>query len=141
MSEGELCLQLINDYRASKGLSRMKWNDSLFNAAFLVATSNEIVGYASHDDFYFSIEKNVLPQVERAKMMGYNSTYVFECVTESSDAEESLELWKASPKHNKAILAKDLLDGAVAFAGGHSVWYGGSLYDIKKDGITFRSDQ
>ncbi|AWH73649.1 CAP domain-containing protein [Dokdonia sp. Dokd-P16] len=90
----EEVLDVLNDYRASLGLSALQWHTDSENLA--VGHSSYMVAQnaASHDNFY---ERAAILQENGADMVSENVAYGFR------DAASVLEGWLNSPAHKQAI--------------------------------------
>ena len=90
----EEVLDVLNDYRASLGLSALQWHTDSENLA--VGHSNYMVNQnaASHDNFY---ERAAILKENGADLVSENVAYGFR------DAESVLEGWLNSPAHKRAI--------------------------------------
>lgn len=103
---------LINDYRESKGLSRIIWDDSVYQMALI--RSKELLQMFSHtrpDGSYF----NTVGYVIIENLAGGQKT-----------PERVVSTWIDSQGHNENLLNDLLTNGAVAlikFEGGDYKYY------------------
>lgn len=90
----EEVLDVLNDHRASLGLSALQWHtdseDLAVGHSYYMVQQNE----ASHDNFY---ERSAILQENGADIVSENVAYGYR------DAESVLQGWLDSPSHKSAI--------------------------------------
>jgi hypothetical protein len=113
-----LFLKLLNQYRAENGLSQLKWDENLWLAARNHNIYMAYVEYSHYQEYKKSVYYTGLNSYNRSDFVyGKTCTYAtseniqyfqmylrFYAV---SIAQESLEIWKNSPPHNKNMLNSD----------------------------------
>lgn len=107
--DADKALRLINSYRVKKGLSPLKLNSRLTQAAKAHARDLSKIDKISH---YGSDGSNPWDRVKRT---GYGARLTAENVgTGQASIEEVIEGWKASEGHNKNLLLSDAEDMGIA---------------------------
>lgn len=100
----EQAFNLINDYRASKGLHKLIWSEAAYNAT--ITRSKEIATYFSHTRPNGTSWHTVAPNIGA---FGENLT------AGSSTPAGAVQNWKDSPAHNDLLLISNATHGAVGF--------------------------
>ncbi len=107
--DSDTALRLINSYRSKKGLSPLKLNSRLTQAAKAHARDLARLDKISH---YGSDGSNPWDRVKRT---GYGAKLTAENVgTGQATIEEVIEGWKSSEGHNKNLLLPDAEDMGIA---------------------------
>ena len=115
-ADARALLNLINDYRATKGLRAWKWDDRL--ASFGQWRADDMIArnYFSHNDP--KTQEILLAKLPTLVSVGENLFQVSGPAVRfmrNIDAEV-LKGWQNSPRHNELLLAPNMTRGGIAFA-------------------------
>jgi len=117
LTESELRLKDVNDYRVSKGLKPLEWSKRLTAAARFQATYMADNDYVGHDQGYFlnPFDGKYASVKERVEAYDYKWTVVAENVAGGQDSwEQAFAEWKASPGHNANLLNPKVTEIGIA---------------------------
>lgn len=108
-----------NNYRASKGLSRVAWDNSYANMAY-----NSAKGCASRGKLVHNLG---IPANQRG-----NHSDILQYTTWKGEANDLVQRWKASDGHRKMMQCTSVKKAAVGvYKASNGVWYYAIVYDFK----------
>lgn len=104
-------LDLINSYRASRGLGLLRHSATLAAVQEPEARRQFAQGYVSHGTAFLN----------DARVAGYSFAREVIALSYQDSLEQLLGFWKSSPAHNAAILAPGANAAGIGLAYGHGV--------------------
>ncbi len=121
-------LAAINDFRASRGLGRLRLNNALALTSVSHSISMAKHGFFSHEGydgsaFWQRIKARYKPASNSAWEVGENLLWG----TSELDAQQALDLWLQSPPHRRTLLTaawRDVGVGAVSAKSAPGVYQG-----------------